>query len=398
MERDMWLGSYGQQGQCTCQTTARSPCDLNCGWAEGVDGKPGPPERTWYLPHHAVYQDSQGKTECRVVFDGSAEWNGTSLNSCLDPGPKLQPVLVPPPHFVRPGAVCPQQLCTLFFRPGAVFFPTTPIIFCPDRSGFLSNNSAPFFSVPFPTSPQQFPYHFVRPETVSPQQLCTLFFRPGAVFFPTTPIIFCPARVGFPPNILVRFFSAPFPTSPQQLPYHFVRPGAVSPQQLCTLFFRPGAVFSPPTPLPFCPPQGGFSPNKLVRCFSDALTDRVLSDMYVDDLATICDGVNEARQLVQRLTELMQTGGFALKKWASNDPDALTDLPPEDVSSADEGRLWKTLGLHWNRHSDHLTFLPLPDIRPERHGSKRQLLSLASRLFDPLGCLAFFTMRAKRLF
>ncbi|XP_003369730.1 conserved hypothetical protein [Trichinella spiralis] len=35
---------------------------------------------------------------------------------------------------------------------------------------------------------------------------------------------------------------------------------------------------------------------------------------------------------------------------------------------------------------------------PKRHDSKRQLLSLASRLFDPLGCLAPFTIRAKRLF
>ncbi|KRY08261.1 hypothetical protein T12_12309 [Trichinella patagoniensis] len=65
----------------------------------------------------------------------------------------------------------------------------------------------------------------------------------------------------------------------------------------------------------------------------DTLTDRVLSDMYVDDLATSCDGVDEARHLVQRLTELMKTGGFALKKWASNDPDALMDLPPEDIFS-----------------------------------------------------------------
>ncbi|KRZ17365.1 hypothetical protein T11_16610 [Trichinella zimbabwensis] len=94
----------------------------------------------------------------------------------------------------------------------------------------------------------------------------------------------------------------------------------------------------------------------------------------------------------------MRTGDFALKKWASNDPDALTNLPPEDVSSSDEGWLWKTLGLHWNRHSDHLTFVPLPDIHPERHDSKRQLLSLASQLFNPLGCLAPFTIRAKRLF
>ncbi|KRY40160.1 hypothetical protein T01_5604 [Trichinella spiralis] len=127
----------------------------------------------------------------------------------------------------------------------------------------------------------------------------------------------------------------------------------------------------------------------------------------------------------------MRTGGFALKKWVSNDLEALTDLPPEDVSSADEGRLWKTLGLHWNRHSHHLTFVPVVYSRkvdcddeltfifyhkrksyqstmcpnntlarnpPKRHDSKRQLLSLASRLFDPLGCLAPFTIRAKRLF
>ncbi|KRX61650.1 hypothetical protein T06_11148 [Trichinella sp. T6] len=106
------------------------------------------------------------------------------------------------------------------------------------------------------------------------------------------------------------------------------------------------------------------------RCGNiDELTDRVLSDMYVDDLATSCDGVDEARRLVQRLTELMKTGGFVLKKWASNDSDALMDLPAEDVSSADKDRLWKTLGLHWNGHSDHLTFMPMPDIHPERHDS-----------------------------
>ncbi|KRX48755.1 hypothetical protein T09_14883, partial [Trichinella sp. T9] len=45
-------------------------------------------------PYHAVYQGGPGKEKRRVVFDGSAEMNGASLNRCLEPGPKLQPDLV----------------------------------------------------------------------------------------------------------------------------------------------------------------------------------------------------------------------------------------------------------------------------------------------------------------
>ncbi|XP_003370719.1 Pao retrotransposon peptidase superfamily [Trichinella spiralis] len=67
---------------------------LDQGWAEEVPDESGPIGRTWYLPHHAVYQDSPGKAKCRVVFDGSAEMNGASLNRCFEPGPKLQPDLV----------------------------------------------------------------------------------------------------------------------------------------------------------------------------------------------------------------------------------------------------------------------------------------------------------------
>ncbi|KRZ91514.1 hypothetical protein T08_357 [Trichinella sp. T8] len=47
-----------------------------------------------YLPHYEVYQGCPGKAKCRVVFDGSAEMNGASLNRCLEPGLKLQPDLV----------------------------------------------------------------------------------------------------------------------------------------------------------------------------------------------------------------------------------------------------------------------------------------------------------------
>ncbi|KRZ00675.1 hypothetical protein T4B_10138, partial [Trichinella pseudospiralis] len=119
----------------------------------------------------------------------------------------------------------------------------------------------------------------------------------------------------------------------------------------------------------------------------DTLIDRVVTDMYVDDLATSCDDSGEARNLVKKLSDLMRSGGFSLKKWASNDVSALHDLPEEDrLGRGGSGRLWASSGT------------VAATISPFRCDTKRQLVSLAARVFDPLGCLAPFTDRAKQLF
>ena len=45
-------------------------------------------QRTWYLPHHPVFDDKKpGKI--RVVFDAAGTCNGTSLNKVLLTGPDL---------------------------------------------------------------------------------------------------------------------------------------------------------------------------------------------------------------------------------------------------------------------------------------------------------------------
>ncbi|XP_071576355.1 uncharacterized protein [Temnothorax nylanderi] len=57
--------------------------------------KVSPPDstntQTVYLPHHPVIRESSSTTKLRVVFDASSSTNnGTSLNSHLETGPKLQ--------------------------------------------------------------------------------------------------------------------------------------------------------------------------------------------------------------------------------------------------------------------------------------------------------------------
>ena len=54
----------------------------------------GSDDSTWYLPHHRVYH-FQKPGKVRVVFDCSAEFQGTSLNKeLLPPGPELTSQLV----------------------------------------------------------------------------------------------------------------------------------------------------------------------------------------------------------------------------------------------------------------------------------------------------------------
>ena len=64
--------------------------EVPCDEVTPTDGRP-----VFYLPHHAVIREDKQTTKTRVVFDASAkDSNGVSLNSCLEPGPALQPDLV----------------------------------------------------------------------------------------------------------------------------------------------------------------------------------------------------------------------------------------------------------------------------------------------------------------
>ncbi|KRX77528.1 hypothetical protein T06_14535 [Trichinella sp. T6] len=58
-------------------------------WAEPAPAA-SPLRRTWYLPHHKVYQGSGDERKCRVVFDAAALYDGITLNSQLEEGRNLQ--------------------------------------------------------------------------------------------------------------------------------------------------------------------------------------------------------------------------------------------------------------------------------------------------------------------
>ncbi|KRX37289.1 hypothetical protein T05_12700 [Trichinella murrelli] len=68
----------------------------------------------------------------------------------------------------------------------------------------------------------------------------------------------------------------------------------------------------------------------------------------------------------------------------------LRALPVEKTAKGTGGRSWKTLGIYWEREDDHVTLVAPEKTRPEGEDTKRQMLSAASCIFAPIGCLAPF--------
>lgn len=118
----------------------------------------------------------------------------------------------------------------------------------------------------------------------------------------------------------------------------------------------------------------------------------VLTDFYVDDMITGCDTSKEAVALYRDICALLARGGMEIRKWASNCEQTLCAIPEDLRNSAqplhlDADSSVKTLGLYWYPALDCFKFKVTPPTCGDRV-TKRTILSIVARLFDPLGLLA----------
>ncbi|XP_055918357.1 uncharacterized protein LOC129950441 [Eupeodes corollae] len=124
-------------------------------------------------------------------------------------------------------------------------------------------------------------------------------------------------------------------------------------------------------------------------------------DIYVDNIISGADDINKAKKIQLELQKILTSGGFKLRKWSSNSPELLYDLPSEDCEisfnfDGNSDSSIKALGLFWNPHCDNFFFKITLPIRSSH--TKRTLLSDAAKLFDPLGWLAPTIILAKIYF
>ena len=123
----------------------------------------------------------------------------------------------------------------------------------------------------------------------------------------------------------------------------------------------------------------------------------------MDDYLDSFENVTHANKISRNLVSLLKLGGFSLTKFVSN-ADEITN--PEDCETLSSPikkicngaeQSSHVLGLKWHHVKDTLVVSRSVDRPLDKATTQRTVLSFVSSVFDPVGLVAPYTVRARRL-
>ena len=134
---------------------------------------------------------------------------------------------------------------------------------------------------------------------------------------------------------------------------------------------------------------------------SQRAAETILGFTYMDDSMDSSPSEEECVKLYEELSALWGSAGMHARKWLSNSEQVLKKKPVEDRAAEvdlDKRNLpsMKTLGVLWLAKEDVFTYrVNPPDEKFQL--TKRNFLRKIAMLFDPMGFLATYIIRAKIL-
>lgn len=128
-------------------------------------------------------------------------------------------------------------------------------------------------------------------------------------------------------------------------------------------------------------------------------------NFYVDDLLISVQSATEGIRMAEELRRVTSLGGFRLTKWASNSKEVLESIPEVErhkgIKEIDLERkplpVERALGVRWDLEDDQMAVV-IKSVEKGRPTTRRDLLRVISSVYDPLGFLAPFLIRAKVIF
>lgn len=127
-------------------------------------------------------------------------------------------------------------------------------------------------------------------------------------------------------------------------------------------------------------------------------------NMYVDDLMKSTETAADAISLANKVSKQLDKGGFHLTKWCSNDRRVIAAIPESEraktVVNLELQQLptQSALGMKWNIEDDKFVWEisdKLMSATSKKPVTRRCMVSIVYSLFDPLGFIAPYIMKAK---
>ena len=118
----------------------------------------------------------------------------------------------------------------------------------------------------------------------------------------------------------------------------------------------------------------------------------LLENTYMDDICDSVASLDVAEQRTREIDEILQDGGFKVKKWTlsytnghENDSNGFVQVDEKE----------RVLGIGWDQIEDNLFYKVNPNKLKQERLTKRTVLSQLSKIFDPIGLAAPVIIRTK---
>ena len=287
-----------------------------------------------YIPHHPVIRRDKTTSKLRIVYDASAKTNGASLNDCLYAGPAFG-----------------QCILDILLR------------FRVHKVAFAADIEKAFLMVSIAKEDRDvLRFMWIDSIEISLPQIVVLRFTRVAFGVSSSPFLL---------NATIR--------------HHMTKHSKEDP----------------------------------------AFVENFLRSIYVDDIVSGADDTEEAYQSYTRTKHILRDGGFNLRKLISNQAilrdrtnqgNREEDIPATGHPVAEEDGSYsqntlgneqmscvqgqqKVLGINWNLVEDQLSFDVTFVVRlmHELEPTKRSIVSLATRIYDPFGIISPVTVQFKIL-
>ena len=125
---------------------------------------------------------------------------------------------------------------------------------------------------------------------------------------------------------------------------------------------------------------------------------KMLQSFYVDDMMSGADDEEQAIELANQSYNLMNEASMQLSKWLTNSPQVLQNSNiPQEKQSVEQNV--KVLGVLWNTISDEFQYKmqTIIELSENLKPTKRSVLRIVQKIYDPLGILAPFLIKFKVL-